>query len=704
MNSAPLVSDSNHALSPHAHGRSSAERSEKSDKEDVRASRERRWVLLVIGDQTKATYPLPDVGTVSIGRAQGNDVTVDDPAISRRHAILHLGPTIRVEDLGSANGTRVCDAKVFGPRPAEMLKTAEILDRKVPSGGSCEVHPGNVIQVGSTMIVVQHGAATTRPRRLWPHGYFEGCLEEECARAERADTHKGTARAAFAVMRIHVDEGTPQRAVEEVLSMATRSVDVVAAYGPGEYEVLVIDADPSSLGKVVDEVKRRIIGFLAERGAHARVGTACWPLDGRSPETLLAKACQRVESADGADPSPLVAAVIVQDPAMQRLYRMAERIADSTISVLLLGETGVGKEVLAETLHRLSSRANKPFVRLNCAALTESLLESELFGHERGAFTGAVQAKQGLLESADGGTVFLDEVGELAVSTQVKLLRVLEARQVMRVGSVKSKPIDVRFIAATNRDLEHEVQMGSFREDLFFRLNGIPLVIPPLRERVTEIEPLARALIAPACRRANRPDVDIAPEALELLKTYSWPGNIRELRNVIERALLLCGRGPIALEHLPIEKMGATLPVRAARSSMPPAGSASPPTTGPGSGWPSASATWPPQSTTWPSSSSSSPTPRTDPRALRGTPTNPAGLSPRSFGPEADTGSELPLPPSAGLRSGVEQVERDLILRALEQCAGNQTQAAKLLGVSRRTLVSRLEQYELPRPRKGHLR
>jgi two-component system response regulator AtoC len=698
MNSAPLVTDSNNGLSPYGvvtreGGRAS------SEKDDVRASasRERRWVRLVIGDQTKATYPLPDNGTVTIGRAQGNDVMVDDPAISRRHAILHLGPTIRVEDLGSANGTRVCDAKVFGPRPAEMLKTAEILDRKVPSGGSCEIHPGNVIQVGSTMLVVQHGAATARPRRLWPHGYFEGCLEEECARAERADAHKGTPRAAFAVMRIHVDEGTPQRAVEEVLSIATRSVDVVAAYGPGEYEVLVIDADPASLGKVVDEVKRRIIGFLSERGAHARVGTACWPSDGRSPETLLAKACQRVESADGADASPLVAAVIVQDPAMQRLYRMAERIADSTISVLLLGETGVGKEVLAETLHRLSSRANKPFVRLNCAALTESLLESELFGHERGAFTGAVQAKQGLLESADGGTVFLDEVGELAVSTQVKLLRVLEARQVMRVGSVKSKPIDVRFIAATNRDLEHEVQMGSFREDLFFRLNGIPLVIPPLRERVTEIEPLARALIAPACRKANRPEVDIAPDALELLKTYSWPGNIRELRNVIERALLLCGRGPIALEHLPIEKMGATLPVRAARSSLPPTanGSAPPPASAPQSVWPSPNATWP---------TTTSPAPRTDPRALRGTPTNPGGLGPRAFGPDADTGNELPLAPSAGLRSGVEQVERDLILRALEQCAGNQTQAAKLLGVSRRTLVSRLEQYELPRPRKGHTR
>jgi len=196
--------------------------------------------------------------------------------------------------------------------------------------------------------------------------------------------------------------------------------------------------------------------------------------------------------------------------------------------------------------------------------------------------------------------------------------------------------------------------------------------------------------MAPSCRRANRPDVDLAPEALQLLETYSWPGNIRELRNVIERALLLCGRGPITLEHLPIEKMGATLPARAARSSIPaPSSSSLPPPSAPSAGWPSASATWP---------TTGGPAPRTDPRALRSSPTNPGGM-PRPVGDEPEL-----VQPSADLRSGVEQVERELILRALERCAGNQTQAAKLLGVSRRTLVSRLEQYELPRPRKGHTR
>src|SRR6185503_6105666 len=180
------------------------------------------------------------------------------------------------------------------------------------------------------------------------------------------------------------------------------------------------------------------------------------------------------------------------DEGMPQLHRLVERIARGTINVLILGETGAGKEVLAERVQRLSPRARWPFLRLNCAALSETLLESELFGHERGAFTGAVTAKPGLLETAEGGTVFLDEAGELPMSIQVKLLRVIEERQVLRVGGLKPRPIDVRFIAATNRDLEVEVARGAFRQDLFFRLNGVTLVVPPLRDRVSEIEALAR--------------------------------------------------------------------------------------------------------------------------------------------------------------------------------------------------------------------
>jgi len=329
-------------------------------------------------------------------------------------------------------------------------------------------------------------------------------------------------------------------------------------------------------------------------------------------------------------------------------------------------------------------------VKLNCAAFTETLLESELFGHERGAFTGAVQQKLGLLESANGGTVFLDEVGELTHSTQVKILRVLEERKVLRVGALKPKEIDVRFVAATNRDLEAEVAVGNFREDLFFRLNGIPLVIPPLRDRPVEIEPLARALISQICRKASRPEPELTAQSIDILRRYSWPGNIRELRNVMERAILLAGRGAITPEHLPVEKMGSTLPARSRPSLAPPK----------------------------PRQPPSMPAP---PQLHRGSPPKgppheftsrvPPGGPPHESRPPLPEVFEQTVPvvrptaPPGGdanaLRSGVEMVERDLIIRALEQCAGNQTQAAKLLGISRRTLVSRLEQYNLPRPRKG---
>jgi transcriptional regulator with PAS, ATPase and Fis domain len=258
-----------------------------------------------------------------------------------------------------------------------------------------------------------------------------------------------------------------------------------------------------------------------------------------------------------AEPTCELAPVIIRDPAIIQIHRVAERIAVGRISVLLLGETGSGKEVLAEVIHTHSPRRDKPFLRLNCAALPESLLESELFGHERGAFSGAVQSKPGLLESADGGTIFLDEIGEMPLSLQAKLLRVLQERKVLRVGAVKPRAIDVRFISATNRDLKQQVHNGHFRQDLFFRLNGIALTIPPLRQRPSEIEPLAQLFLRSAASDAGlAAPPRIAVDAIERLRGYEWPGNVRELCNVMERALLLCGRGgQITLEHLPPEML-----------------------------------------------------------------------------------------------------------------------------------------------------
>jgi two-component system, NtrC family, response regulator AtoC len=243
---------------------------------------------------------------------------------------------------------------------------------------------------------------------------------------------------------------------------------------------------------------------------------------------------------------------LVVDEAMLKVYDRVQRVADSSINILILGETGVGKEVIAEAVHRASGRRSRgPFVRINCAALAESLVESELFGHQQGAFTGALRDKVGLLEAADKGTVFLDEAGELPLPVQAKLLRVIESHEVTRVGGVKSAPLDVRFVAATNRNLQDEVRRGTFREDLFFRLNGVSVTVPPLRARPAELEPLIAMFAAGISREAERPIPHFSTAALAKLRSHSWPGNIRELRNVIECAVLLAGGSDVDVSHLP---------------------------------------------------------------------------------------------------------------------------------------------------------
>jgi DNA-binding NtrC family response regulator len=419
-----------------------------------------RLVLRVLCDGALTSHPLPPDGTVSLGRSDDVDVCIEHASVSRRHAQLHVGPELQIEDLGSANGTRVRDRRLAPNAPVGFAV-------------------GEAIDVGAVIVVVQPEHALDRP------------------------------------------------------------------------------AEPA-------------------RG------------------------------------SP-----------MERLLRLRDRVAQSSISVLLLGETGAGKEVLAESIHLQSPRASGPFLRLNCAALSETLLESELFGHEKGAFTGAIAPKPGLLETAHGGTVLLDEVGELPASLQVKLLRVLEERQVLRVGGLRPRPIDVRFISATNRDLQAESEEGKFRRDLYFRLNGITLVVPPLRERAGEIAQLARELVTAACRQSGRVrEPAFSPDALALLEHYLWPGNVRELRNVVERAVLLCQGDLITREHLP----GIAEPAPAAR----------------------------PDET----------------------------------------------PPPVSLRAELAALERKRILDALAECGGNQTRAAKLLGMRRQSLVARLDEYGIPRPRK----
>ena len=260
-------------------------------------------------------------------------------------------------------------------------------------------------------------------------------------------------------------------------------------------------------------------------------------------------------------PSPALAtsiratAQVFEDPTSQALLKHVQQVAPSDASVLIIGETGTGKELVARHIHNLSARRKRPFVAVNCGAFSESLVEAELFGHEKGAFTGALNAKAGWFEEADGGTLFLDEIGDLPMSIQVKLLRVLQEREVVRLGSRKSIPIDVRVLAATNVQLEKAINAGHFREDLYYRLDVVSLALSPLRERRGDILPLARYFIETYSRRLGYSLVTISREAEHKLRSYSWPGNIRELENVIHHTLLTCRNGVIERDDLRLSNL-----------------------------------------------------------------------------------------------------------------------------------------------------
>ncbi len=243
--------------------------------------------------------------------------------------------------------------------------------------------------------------------------------------------------------------------------------------------------------------------------------------------------------------------ILGKTPVMEKLFQLISSVAQSDAPVLIQGESGTGKELVALAIHENSPRKKQPFIKVNCAALNESLLESELFGHVKGSFTGADKDRVGRFEAANTGTLFLDEIGDISLSTQVKLLRVLEEKEVERVGDHHPFPVDIRIITATNRDLEKLVAKGSFRKDLFFRINVFPLQCPSLSERKDDIPLIIQSFINRVCEKNNKNILEVSSEAMEIFLTYNWPGNIRELRNAIEYASILCARGLIEPKHIP---------------------------------------------------------------------------------------------------------------------------------------------------------
>ena len=339
------------------------------------------------------------------------------------------------------------------------------------------------------------------------------------------------------------------------------------------------------------------------------------------------------------DNSPLEG-LVGTSAAMSSVYQMTRLSAGSSSSVLLLGETGTGKELIAAALHRLSDRASGPFVRVNCGALTESLLDSELFGHVRGSFTDAVRDRTGRFEAAHGGTIFLDEVNSTSSTLQVKLLRVLQEREFERVGDTRTIQVDVRVIAASNCDLNLEVSEGRFREDLFWRLNVLPIALPPLRRREGDIEPLVRFFLAVYGKANGKEITKIDPEALKALNEYQWPGNVRELQNYIERAVVLAQSDSLDASLLPVAVMGDAAEAQVAVFR-----------------------------------------PTDDQSLIREFVYNRLSKAEK-------TADNL-------YNDIVEPVEKELLMQVLQSCNHTQTKAANKLGINRNTLYKKLTQFGL---------
>jgi two-component system, response regulator FlrC len=338
--------------------------------------------------------------------------------------------------------------------------------------------------------------------------------------------------------------------------------------------------------------------------------------------------------------------LIAESPAIETVLSRCTRVASTDATVLLTGESGVGKDVFAREVHKRSPRAAKPYVAINCAAIPETLLESILFGYERGAFTGAVKQQEGKFEQANGGTIFLDEIGEMPLELQAKMLRVLQDKVVERIGANKSVEIDLRIIAATNRDLPARVAAGQFREDLYYRLAVFPIAIPPLRERIEDLLPLARYFVTKYAPTMGHAKATLSQAACERIVAYNWPGNVRELENAIQRALLLSDSGVIGPAELELGEIGAAAMGQPAQVQ---------PTTAAPSGA-TASATTP-------------------------TPTQ-AVVS--------ESGPDL----ASVSNKNLAEVERDHILKVLQQTDGNRRKAIEILGISERALRYKLKEYK----------
>ncbi|HLK48979.1 MAG TPA: sigma 54-interacting transcriptional regulator [Bryobacteraceae bacterium] len=498
--------------------------------------------LVVSGSRLSERFSLGQ-GEVRIGRAPGSTIRLDESGVAWEHCVIRRSDgQWRLVDQRTGAGTFV-----NGMRVSDHCLEA-----------------GDQISIGSTVLLYREEAApdATLPQ----HMLLQACSLLFLFRALAASEN----------------EGLREKLEEQVLRLITDLVpcrggavllgrDAAELQAAAKARGFAGDQTAGVTGAAIDNASGTVAVPLYVRASIAGLIVVQFPPEQTSRlqehcdtlaavATLGAIAFETVREVESLNLEKALLlerlgdaqdGIVGDSSALRKLMHMVARVAASETSVLILGESGTGKEMVARAIHRQSPRAKAPFVAINCAAITETLLESELFGHEKGAFTGAVAQKKGKLEIAEGGTVFLDEIGELAPPLQAKLLRVLQQREFERVGGTRTWKLNVRVIAATNRDLRAEVRRGAFREDLFHRLNVVALYVPALRERGEDIPALAAHFLERASARCRRRVTQIAPEALAYLRAYSWPGNVRELENAIERAVVLGDGETLLAEDLP---------------------------------------------------------------------------------------------------------------------------------------------------------
>jgi len=589
-------------------------------------SRREPRVSLVFYFRDGAKIVVPTQTPLVVGRSWPADIVVDDPSVSRTHARFFVAPDggVVFEDLESTNGTRLNGVPV-------------------PRG---RMGPGDEVRVGDVVVGLHVLSTVAGVHGLLGYDALLRLFDDELVRA------RTFARPVSLVILSARAPGHPLQTWAPALLEKLRPVDRAAVYAADA----VLVALPES-----GQAEAEALGAAMVAGDPAlRFGVATFPDGGTSVDELLDAARTAMvrgaakRSATSIDPGLVVGA------RMRAVWDLIDRVATANLPVLVLGETGAGKEVVTRALHTKSTRKDGPLRSVNCAAIPQNLVESVLFGHEKGAFTGADRTTKGLFEQASGGTLMLDEVGELPAAAQAALLRVLETKQIVRVGGDRDVSVDVRVIAATHRDLERMCAEGTFRWDLYYRLHGITLLLPPLRERTDEIRPLVDSFLKEACRENARHVRSVAEPAMEALLRWRWPGNVRELKNVVERAVVVARTDRVTLEDLP-ERLRAQAPSGHDSPSLPAA--------------PSMPAAYPP------------------PAAELGAP---AAAGPQAGAAPNASGFSAPPPDPAldykeRLRLEMQRYETQLILDALAQAAGNVTAAAQALKIPVRTLTHKMQ-------------